>query len=350
MNPLDFIRTIDPTVAADVISLSDNIEFSSINKKICNFLLPNDFNIIYKHISDKYKDRFKESNVGILNYFRDEIENSEIEWFMKEHLREHFLFYVLLVLFVGDKNLRDTSITYMIQQSETRKTSEGDLRQLNVFIGSVQEFITSLHEVVVSLLTSQDPKMQSVIMNFYLTTAYMLSEIYRDLYDVFTENIDLSLKSIGLIPIYWPESYKMRLRLLCELKDHKLILAHLNYIKPYFPLFQCIQRKDGIPTLNPTELLYYMEHLPDIQFTFIKPGDELDKFLNKLYVKDTAFLRPKDAKTALKQYFVVHLLRWDIIWKKCIWPVNRQLAQNIIDYRSSNPTPDALFWKRILFL
>lgn len=349
MNPLDFLSTLDPYIGEEVVRLTGNIQFSKINKNISNFLLPNDFHIIYKHISDTHGKTFKNKRIGILDYFKDEVDSSDIEYFMKDHLLEHYMFYILTVLFVGDSNLRNTSIVYMLEQSQTKNTTEAEMRKMGVFTKKVQDMIYGLQESVKEFINSKDPFLEQKIVNFYRTMVFMFNEIYRSLYSQYAQDVENSLKQIGLVPLHWPITYKMRLRLLCELKDYQLILTQINFNKPYFPRTHSIQRKDNIPRLTYIQLLHYMEYLPDIEHKFIKPKDELDVFLNTLYRGDIGIPSPLNAKLLLQQYFVVFLPRWDIVWRKCKWPMNRQLYRNIEEYRTSNELPNYMYWKRILF-
>lgn len=348
MNPLDFIDCLDYAMGLDVL-YPESMQFSEKKRNISSFTPPNNFHVVYKHVSDSYGSVFKDKNIGIINYFKDGVLNSDLEYFMKDHLVEHYVFYILLILFVGDSNLRNTSVGYMIFQSDYKKTEETRLKHLQVFTKSAESLIQQMHDEIKAFLSSKDPFMEAKIHRFYYSTVNFLLDIYTELYNVYERNNQLSIKSLGLTPTYWPTSFKMRLRAICELKHYKLILAHIGFVKPYFPSLKHAQRTDALVPLTPTLMLHYMEFLPEIPLDFIRPKDELDSFVGKLYTPDLKFIRPTTARDVLLRYFVVCLPRWETVWRKCKWPMNRRLYYNIIQFRMSYEIPNTTLWKRVLF-
>ena len=349
MNPVEFLKVINPSMVNDVVLFNPNKDFSNINKSLYDFILPNDSHMMYKYISDNFKIQKNKRN-GMINYFETEVTDSILDPIIKNHLKEHYMYYIFLVLFVGDKDKRSSYVRYMIQQSNSKKDTEQEMKELSMFINNTADFIDNMFNNLKMFFQSPIKEFETNIIHCYMSYVIWMQEIYMSLYNAHESLIQISFKSIGLVPTYWTKPRKMRMRLICDMKGFNSIAANVNHIQPFFPVLHPIQKRENIPKLSTSQMCYYMEYLPDIMFSFIKPRDLLDTFLNALYTKETMFMKPVDARVILCQYLVVHLPRWEPMWRKQNWPINGNLFHNINTYCIHHPLPNIDFWKTILYI
>lgn len=285
--------------------------------------------------------------IEIFNHFLVCIESQTMPEPLKVNMFEFSVYYFLLCVCIPNVNDYDYFIQYAIHNMPKNYTV---LR-----FDAISLILKGFHDEIFSVLFPKNPHDQKIQTVLYRDILKVLKLIMNELQISHHNQVCHFISHIGVTPVYWPSSFKMRTRLFCNFTEPTYLLNSLFLNdKKYRYLYPC-QYKSKIKRLYPEEIQFLLTFLPQLSKP-IKEGDPLHTFCNIVYNSEndkkhasTLIHKPKQLQMLLKQFIVAQLRNWEIVWLHCKWVATTTIYKNIIKFRNIKTIPDIDFLKELLF-
>lgn len=285
--------------------------------------------------------------------------DNEIRLYIKKHI---FQFLLIIYLTLSNKDELYAFVNHMLSsipltKGMTRNPSNKNLQFYHMTICSI---LNTIQLDLYTTLYTQNFESQDLVtisIHTYRDIIYVFSIIYKKLKMLYYNIINYNIQKLGLIPIYWPLSFKFKMHLFTNLKTSTLFFNHINVTikRQFLYALQNIQTND---ILSSDIIVFYFSFIPKIPDQVIEKYQDIKKFTSILYsipkiqnrkFASTNHLIPKTSLIIILQYITLHLICWQNVWEKMRWPINIHILNNIKIYRKNNITPNFNLLKNILF-
>ena len=185
-------------------------------------------------------------HIVLLTYINETISKAPFDNDIKQFLTKNFVFILLLVLLVNNGNRFKV---YSVQ-CQNLFGMRIDLKD------PINQYLFDIHKNIWEEMSPKNKNIQAVSIELYSDVLYILKFIYSKLFEIDMNKINYAISDLGVMPSYWPISYKLRIRLIGSLRNSNLIFNGLDILKRKHSRLYAVQNRENLYPLTTDEIIF----------------------------------------------------------------------------------------------